>query len=323
MNSERPLLEWLGCRVLVTGGAGFIGTHLVERLVSCGAQVTIADVQPNWPSPLARLRDQITYKSFDLSASNAWKKLCPEDFACIFHLAGTSYVPDSVTDPAKDFDRTLKPFLNLLEHLRQASAITTRLLLMSSAAVYGNPGKLPMEEMDDTRPLSPYGVSKLAAENYARVYANLYGLQTASGRLFSCYGPRQYKLIIYDLLKRLRVNPTHLVLLGDGRQQRDFIYVEDVAKALMHLAQHSPLTGEIYNIASGQSYSTAELAQIVCQVLGCSPIIDYQGNLRPGEPDIWVASVERLRQAGFEASVSLFEGVQSTFRWLEQVDRRL
>ncbi len=307
---------WRGQTVLVTGAAGFIGSHLSARLVEHGATVTAIDAVPDWPDSLHTLQGRITYQSLDLLEDDFAARLKPEGYDCIFHLAGNGYVPASVAEPVRDFDRNLRVSLALLERLRQASATSTRVVFASSAAVYGTPRKLPMEESDQTEPLSPYGVSKLAGENYARVFARLYGLRTVSARVFSCYGPRQRKLVVYDLLQRLVTRPERLTLLGDGRQVRDFVYVADVAAAFMQMAHRAELVGETYNVASGRSHSIAELVETMCRLLNWSPSIEYSGQGRPGEPDIWEASIERLNRIGFHAATSLEDGLRETINWL-------
>src|SRR5690606_14091871 len=159
------------------------------------------------------VQDKIEWRQADL-ADLLRDGLCLHDFDYIFHLAANAYIPPSVEAPAYDFALNLHNTFTLLEALRQAPR-RPRLVNVSSAAVYGNPASLPIGEGDPTVPISPYGVSKLAAERYVAVFSQLYGLPASSVRLFSVYGPRQRKQVVYDLLCRLRQNPRCLEVLGD------------------------------------------------------------------------------------------------------------
>jgi UDP-glucose 4-epimerase len=307
---------WRERSVLVTGGAGFMGSHLVEELVRRGSRVTVVDIAEECPPYLREIEEKVSYHRYDLNHAHNWEDVAPERFTSVFHLAGNGYVPDSVSRPNDDFDQNLKLFFLLLERLRRAKATATRTVLVSSAAVYGVPVKLPMEEIDPTFPISPYGVSKLSSENYARVYARIYGLQTVVGRVSSCYGPRQKKMVIYDLIRKILQTPDDLELFGDGSQKRDFIYVQDVVNALLHLSQKSSVAGEVFNIASGCSHSIAEIVGKICRELDVKPRIRYKGFSRVGDPDIWIISAEKLTGSGFQVEMTLEEGLRRTIQWI-------
>ncbi len=180
------------------------------------------------------------------------------DHDVIFHLAANAYIPPSVEDPAFDYALNLDTTFRLLEVLRGA-AQPPRLVFTSSAAVYGDPQRLPIHESDPTVPISPYGVGKLAAERYVAVYSQLYGITASSVRLFSVYGPRQRKQVVYDLIDRLARDPARLEVIGDGTQERDFAFVDDVAAAIVLVGSDAPGRGEVYNVASGTSHSIAQL----------------------------------------------------------------
>lgn len=304
-----------GQPILVTGGAGFIGSHLTEALVRLGARVTVVDnlatgrldnLQPSAP--------QVKLVVGDVGNLLKLKRLDVTDFAYVFHLAGNPYIPPSVENPAYDFNENLLNTFTLLEALRTVQN-PPRLISASSAAVYGNPARLPIQEGDPTVPISPYGVSKLAGDRYLAVYSQLYGLPAVSMRFFSVYGPRQHKQVIFDLLRKLHDNPNALEVFGDGSQTRDFAYVEDVARALILAAERAPAQGEAYNVASGTMYTIAEVVAAICQVTGLSPQITYTGQVRPGDAEKWTVDLQRLHALGYEAQTSLLAGLTAVRDW--------
>lgn len=302
-------------RVLVTGGAGFIGSHLVEHLVAGGAQVTVIDnfctgrldyLQPVLP--------RIDLTIGDLGDVLRLGRVSLDDYERIFHLAANPYIPPSVDTPAFDFQANLYNTFLLLEALRCTSN-PPDLVNVSSAAVYGNPSRLPIRESDSTVPISPYGVSKLAAERYVTVYSQLYGIRATSLRLFSVYGPRQRKQVVYDLLRNLLASPERVEILGDGSQQRDFVYVLDVVQAMMLAATAAPGEGEVYNVASGTTHSIAELAQTWFAVCDLRPEISYTGKVRPGDAEKWVVDLSELKKLGFKPQTSLEAGLMAIRDW--------
>lgn len=301
--------------VLVTGGAGFIGSHLCEALVRRGAHVTVVDNLSNGTvQNLQRIGDQIDLYELDIRSSAFRDLLLAGDFEAIFHLAANAYVPPSIENPDYDFQTNLVATFQLLETLR-SSGLDSTLIVASSAAVYGNPSRIPISETDLTVPISPYGVSKLAVERYVSVYSQIYGLKAASLRLFSAYGPRQRKQIVYDFIKKISNNPSELMILGDGTQVRDLVYVEDIAQAALTVLENAPLEGEVYNVAGGRGYSTTAIAETMSNVMGLSPEFHYTGSIRPGDPEKWIACIDRIRKLGFCPRISLEEGMKRTIEW--------
>lgn len=298
--------------VLVTGGAGFIGSHLVEHLVARGAQVTVVDNLST--GRLEHLRTgspNVKLVVGDLGDVLRLNRIKLADYAFVFHLAANSYIPPSVANPAFDFHANLQNTFALLEALRQTPN-APGLVNVSSAAVYGNPVRLPIRETDPTIPIAPYGVSKLAGERYVAVYSQLYGIRAVSVRLFSIYGPRQRKQVVYDLFCKLRDNPKRLEILGNGSQARDFTYVLDVVQALVLAATVAPNHGEVYNVASGRTHTIAELVEACCRVAGLRPEIVYTGQIRPGDAEKWVVDIDLLKQLGFDPRTDLEAALTAT-----------
>ena len=303
--------------VLVTGGAGFIGSYLVEHLVTVGACVTVIDnLSTGRLDNLQAVLPQIELIIGDLGDLLRLKRVSLADYEYVFHLAANPYIPPSVENPAFDFQANLYNTFMLLEALRHIPGVP-RLINVSSAGVYGNPARLPIRETDPTVPISPYGVSKLAGERYVAVYSQIYGIRATSLRFFSVYGPRQRKQVVYDLLCKLRADPTRIEVLGDGSQARDFTYVLDVVQAMMLAATVAPGQGEVYNVASGTTHSIAELVAAWCDVCGLAPEVVYTGQVRPGDAEKWVVDITRLKQLGFEAHTSLETGLAAIRDWYD------
>lgn len=309
------MIDGAGSAVLVTGGAGFIGSHLVEHLVATGASVTVVDnLSTGSLEHLQTVLPKVKLVAGDLGDILRLKRVDLNDYACVFHLAANSYIPPSVANPAFDFHENLQNTFELLEGLRQ-STNAPRLVNVSSAAVYGNPVSLPIRETDPTVPIAPYGVSKLAGERYVGVYSQLYGIRAVTVRLFSIYGPRQRKQVVYDFFSKLRTSPGRLEILGDGSQARDFTYVSDVVQALVLVATRAPNRGEVYNVASGTTHTIAELVEACCEVCGLTPEIAYSGRVRPGDAEKWVVDITRLKELGFEPRANLEKGLAAIHDW--------
>jgi UDP-glucose 4-epimerase len=309
------MMTWKNKRVLVTGGAGFIGSHLTEQLVQRGAAVTVVDdLSSGTRSNLDHVSSAIQLKELDVRQLDWEHTLGVSSYDVIFHLAANAYVPPSVERPAWDFQLNLESTFRLIEALRLIKW-PGRLVYASSAAVYGEPQRMPIQELDLTIPISPYGVAKLSSERYIEVYCHLYGLRAASMRFFSVFGPRQRKQVVFDLIRKMIQNPLEVSIYGDGTQVRDFNYVEDTSRSMIIAAEKSPLQGEVYNVASGEECSIRELVELLCQILKINPRLVYSGSVRPGDPEKWSVDINRLVGLGYQPEVSLEEGLRRTVEW--------
>lgn len=307
---------WINQRVLVIGGAGFIGSTLVDRLVAEGANVTVIDqFITSTPGNLSHLQARINLLTLDMQDINWAQFLDRNTYEAIFHLAGNANVLYSVRNPSDDFKITLESSFRLIDALRE-NEYPGVLIYPSSGAVYGNPQKMPIADDCPVDPISPYGVAKLAIERYISVYSRLYGLRAASIRLFSAYGARQKKQVIYDLIQKIRKDPDELLIYGDGSQTRDFIHVEDIARAMMLIVEHGQLKGETYNGASGHESSIKEIAEMLCRIMQVKPHLKFSGSVRPGEPDRWSVNIQRLIELGFQPKITLEDGLMKTVEWV-------
>jgi len=301
--------------VLVTGGAGFIGSHLVERLVALGASVTALDHAPRVGlRNLEAVRDRIQYVDIDLVDARPVDLLTGVRPDFIFHLAAGAQVEASIEDPRRDLDRNAVATLNLLEAVRKASPESV-IVYTSSAVVYTGGERQPIKEEDPTGPTTPYGVSKLAAECYVSVYARIYRLRSAVLRLFSVYGPRLRKQIVFDLMRKLQANANSLVLQGDGTESRDLTFVADVVEALLTVAKRGALVGEAYNVATGRQVATRDIAECLARAMKHKPQIEFSGTSNAGDTKFWSADTAKLSSLGYAPSIDLEEGVRRTVAW--------
>jgi UDP-glucose 4-epimerase len=300
-----------GRHVLVTGGSGFLGGHLVPALVARGDAVTIFDRSGRAPC------DGVAVEAVDLLEVDVGDRLSEGRYDAVFHLAGNVEIPLSVEHPDVDFRLNARITVRLLEALRRASP-STRLLLASTAAVYGEALDGPCPESQTPVPVAPYGASKWVAECYAALYARRLGVPTARARIFSMYGPRLRKHVVFDLIEKVERRPERLEVLGDGRQVRDFTYVEDAVRALLCIADRAPHAGEAVNVASGVPVTIAELAAAVGRAAGTSPEIAFVGTEGLGRSRRWMADVSRLRELGHRPRVGLDEGLARTVEWYRE-----
>ena len=307
---------WTGKKVLVTGGSGFIGSGLINELNTRGALISVIDKAPLNAELLEVGATEISYFNIDILSDNLMKNIQENTYDYIFHLAGSASVQFSVERTYEDFEVNLRGTLNLLETLRTLGG-SRKLIFLSSAAVYGNPEKMPINEDDLTVPISPYGISKLAAERYLYVYSNIHGIKAISVRPFSVYGPGQKKQVIYDIIRKVKRDPKSLELFGSGKEARDFIYISDLVDALLLLAEKSKMTGEVYNAASGSSTRISLIAHEICDIMGVDPSITYRGSVRPGVPISWQADINRLRALGFNNHTEMKNGLTNTVKWFE------
>jgi UDP-glucose 4-epimerase len=248
-------------QALVTGGAGFIGSHLCRKLVEAGAQITVLDnLSTGSLNNLASIEDKITFIEGSVTDYATCLK-ATGGVAIVFHLAAFISVPQSFKDPLGCYETNITGTANLLEASRHHGV--EHLLLSSSSAVYGTTEGVCDEETP-CNPTSPYGFSKLMAEEYCRHYSSLFGLKTSCLRYFNVFGEGQspqgdYAAVLAKFRHQLK-NNLPMTIFGDGSQTRDFIPVEQVVEANMALAQ-LPGHGEAYNVASGASISLKELVQ--------------------------------------------------------------
>ncbi len=301
-------------RALVLGGSGFLGTHLIAAL-SAGSYETVnlARAAPYAGSPAEGARLVLSPVGIEI-VRHVINESAPD---IVFHLAGSSFVPPSVDDPHGDLDRNAGTLLHTLEAVRR-SECSPRVVYVSSAAVYGHGIRMPMAEDHPLEPVSPYGVAKLASEQYCAQYVRLHGLRTLSARPFSLYGPWQRKLVVHDLALRVLAGENPLVIAAPPDVVRDFVFARDAAHALIRLGETAPAEGEAYNLASGVGTSLADLSSAITGALDLPVEVRFTGTLRAGDPRRWIGSTSRAAALGAICDTPLADGVAATVEWLRQ-----
>jgi UDP-glucose 4-epimerase len=296
--------------ILITGVAGFIGRYVARYFSELGWSVIGVDTSAPENVPMASLAAYFALRLPDPSLNELLQKYQPS--VCV-HCAGRASVNLSMTEPTPDFYANTVATYEVLNALR-LSAPNCRFIYLSSAAVYGNPHSLPVSETQIPAPVSPYGFHKLQSEMLCQEFSQVYGLQTASVRIFSAYGPGLRRQVVWDICQKVIVQKA-LHLQGTGQESRDFIHALDIAKAFRVIACDAPMQGEVYNLASGREVAVRELAIMVLDALesNCSP--QFDGVLSPGIPLNWQADISALEKLGFTTSVSLERGVKTFANW--------
>jgi nucleoside-diphosphate-sugar epimerase len=316
--------EGLSGRAVVTGGAGFIGSNLTARLVATGLRVTVLDnLVTGKLSNLESLMPEISFVEGDITI--------PEDCAraidgadYVWHLAALGSVPRSVKDPAASNLANVVGTLNVLNAARLAGA--KRVVFASSSSVYGKDAELPQRPSAKPRPASPYAVTKLAGEEYMRVFWQCYGLETVSLRYFNVFGPHQdpysdYAAVIPSFTSRLLSGKPGLIQ-GDGEQSRDFTFISDCVQATARAMAAPAAPGNVYNVACGRQASVNELYRAICEILKTDIPPEYtaerEGDIRQSLADI----ADTTRDLGFEPEFTLAEGLAEALPWyIEQCSK--
>ena len=308
-------------RCMVTGGAGFIGSHLCRRLVAEGHDVRVLDnLSSGRRENLAEIQDVIEFVDGDLCDEALLAEVI-QGVDCVLHHAAVASVQTSVERPLFEQEINAVGTLRLLEAARRVEV--RRVVFAASAAAYGNNPQVPKREEMPPEPESPYAISKIMGEYYARVYTQIYGLEVVCLRYFNVFGPRQdpsspYSGVISIFAERM-LQGTAPTVAGDGLQSRDFVYVDDVVEANMRALTKSGIAGRVCNIGSGRSVSILELVSVLNEVMGTAlePVF---GPVRPGDVRVSLADISRAREElGYEPMVSLREGLKRTLKWMESL----
>lgn len=291
-----------GKSVLVTGGSGFIGGHLVETLSADNEVAVLDTVAGDHPNGVTGIEGDIREEA-TVEAAVAGADV-------VFHEAALVSVADSVERPTESHAINATGTLNVLEAARKHDA---RAVIASSAAVYGDPEETPIDERQRLEPTSPYGLDKLASDHYARLYADLYGLDTVALRYFNVYGPGQtggdYAGVISVFLRQAR-NGEPMTVHGDGTQTRDFVHVDDIVRANL-LAADTDSVGRAYNVGTGDSITIRKLAERIRDTVGSDSEIVHT-DPRDGDIQHSCADIDRARSAlGYEPTVDLEAGLRT------------
>ncbi len=309
-------------RVLVTGGAGFIGSHLVDRLVEEGCRVVVVD---NLSS--GRLENierhlkagSIEFYKVDLKNREEFESAVT-DIDAVFHLAANPEVRVSTTDPEVHFKENIVATFNVLEVVRRRDIKS--LVFASSSSVYGEPGVIPVNEEAPIKPVSVYGASKAACENLAHAYSMLYGINSVILRYANIVGPRLRHGVIYDFLLKLSKNKNVLEVLGDGTQVRSYLYIEDAIDATLVAWRKAPSGFSVYNVGNEDWITVNDVVDIVLSELGLRDLtrVVYRPVLHgigwPGDVKKIALDISKLKTLGWKPKMRSREAVVKTVRCL-------
>ncbi len=298
-------------RILVTGGAGFIGSHLTERLLADGAAVTVVDDLSNGDRD--RIPDGADFLEADLTDPDALDGHL-EDIDLVFHLAASKHVD---TDrPHGQFDDNTRMTRNILEAM--ADADVTEIAYTSSSTVYGEAPRPTPEDYAPLEPISAYGASKLADEGLLSARAHSHDLTVWNFRFANVVGPRLRGAVIPDFIEKLSDDPETLTILGNGRQEKSYLHIEDCLDAMCHVVEHADDAMNTYNLGTRTTTSVDRIAAIVADELGVDPEHEYTGGERGWTGDVpkMRLSIEKLAALGWEPRRSSDEAVRQSTREL-------
>lgn len=307
-------------KYLITGGAGFIGSNLVEELMNRKVQVIVVDdlsmgkyenISPYIGKGVTFYHKSITDFEF---MTNLLKK---EKFDFIVLLGAVASVADSIKRPSQTHQINLEANLNIFETIRKYKLPLKKLLFASSAAVYGNDPELPKKETSPIDPLTPYAIDKFASERYAINYGKLYGIPTVATRFFNVYGPKQNPASPYSgvlsLIHNSLLNNTEFTVFGDGKQTRDFTYVKDVVSALLLLLSDQNALLDVYNVATGHKTTLNEDIEAFEKAMGKKLKLKYS-EARSGDIKHSYADISKLSSLGFKPNYSIQQGISEYVR---------
>ena len=315
-------MPWDGRRVLVTGGDGFIGSHLVERLLELGARVSVV-VRPRSVTGtvgfelrnLGSVQDRLqAIVAADIAGADAVDRICELEPAVIFHLAADAYVERSFGHPQEVLRTNLGGTMTVLQAARRSAGIE-RVVATSSSEVYGPAQTEAIAEDHPLEPTSPYAASKVAADRMALAYHRTYGTAVAVIRPFNTYGPRH----VYDVIPkfiRAALRGDTLEVYGTGAQSRDFTYVDDMVEAFLHMGTHPDAVGRVVNFGSGSATTIGDLARMVLDAAGSNaPVVHRRG--RKAEVDRLCCDHRLATELfGWTPKVSLRDGLRRNVEWM-------
>jgi len=305
---------------LVTGGAGFIGSHIVHRLVADGQKVRVLDnFSTGKRANLAAVSKDVDVVEGDLRSADDCRKAC-KGVEIIFHEGALPSVPKSVADPQSSHDCNINGTFNVLMAARDCGC--RRVVYAGSSSAYGDQAESPKRESMRPAPLSPYAVNKLVGEYYLRAFHECYGLETISLRYFNVFGPRQdpksqYAAAIPAFVSAI-LNDKPPTIYGDGEQTRDFTYIDNVVHGNMLAAKAPKLSGEVINVACSESVTVNHAIELINKLLGKN-VKPIHTDIRPGDIKHSLADISLARKIiGFEPVVKFDEGLRRAIEWYRE-----
>jgi UDP-glucose 4-epimerase len=297
--------------VLILGSEGFIGRYLVRHYIGQNCNVTGCD-------QLVSGNNSYTFHKLSLLNSDLDRLFSTGSFDICIDAAGSGNVGFSLSNPLEDFEANMFAVARVLDNIRKYNP-SCIFLQISSAAVYGNPAKLPVQETDSVNPLSPYGWHKLMSEMLCKEYTQVFGLKTVIVRPFSVYGPGLKKQLMWEVHQKYLQGQGTIELWGSGEETRDFIYITDLVAALDIIIKKGRHSADIYNISSGREMSILDISTLLISHFHEPPKVKFNQQTRPGDPLHWRADIGKLMNLGFAPAVVPEEGIRQMATWLNSL----
>ncbi len=307
-------------KVVITGGAGFIGSHIAEE-VAKEYEVVIIDNLDDYYSPDLKRRNlklllanpNVRFIEGDITDSDLLRRVIDSDVEFVFHEAAQAGVRISVEDPFKPNNVNVLGTLNVLKASLDAGV--KRVINASSSSVYGKVQYLPFDEAHPTMPVSPYGVSKLAAEHYCRVFYEVYGLPTVSLRYFTVYGPRMRPDLAISIFTRKMLANELITVFGDGEQTRDFTYIDDIVRVNRGLLETGDADGYAMNVGGGHRITVNDLIAHLREITGSASEIEYSDKQK-GDAEHTLADTALARElVGYRPETTIEDGLKKFVAW--------
>jgi UDP-glucose 4-epimerase len=301
-------------KAIVSGGAGFIGSHLVDELIKEGHEVMVIDNLVS--GSMEFLPKEATIIKKDITTDDIAPEIKGAD--SFFHFAADPDVRSSAHNPAQSFKHNVVGTFNVLEACRAADV--KKFIFASTSTVYGDAQIIPTPETHDTKPISNYGASKLACESYVASYAHSYGLQSTVLRFANIFGPRSNHGVMHDFYHKLKKDPTKLEILGDGLQEKSYLYISDTISAIMFAFKKQQNLYDVFNVGSKEKRTVNEIAGLVSKTGNWKPETAYTGTPRGwiGDVRLMQLDVSKLEQLGWQPKVSFEDGVKRYVEWLKR-----
>lgn len=294
-------------KVLIIGSKGFIGSHCVSYF---------SRQEDVWECDVVTDYDNDNYFIVDATQADYTQCFKDQTYDLCINCSGAASVPDSVKHPQRDFALNVANVYKMLDAIRTHNP-TCKFINLGSAAVYGNPDELPVKESQTVHPVSPYGHHKLMAESICQEFYQFFDIATCSVRIFSAFGPGLKKQLFWDLYKK-SLHAEEVVLYGTGNETRDFIYVEDLVRALEGIYLNGSFQGDAINIGRGIETPISEAVAAFYKSLGFKGKVIFIGENRVGDPLHWVADISKIRAMNVHPEEDLTSGLRKYVAWLEE-----
>ncbi len=305
-------------KAVITGGAGFIGSRLAEELLKQQYDILIIDNLISGSKE--NIPKSAKFVKKDIVKDDIANEL--EDADVIFHFAADPDVRSSAEKPEKSFNQNVVGTFNVLEACRKNDI--ERVVFASTSTVYGESETIPTPETMPCEPISNYGASKLACESYVSSYSHSYGIKSTVLRYANIYGPPSTHGVIFDFYKKLKTNPRKLEILGNGKQEKSYLFIDDCISGTMIAFQKQKKEYDVFNIGSEIKHTVDEIAEQVCKNIGISPIFEYTGGERGwvGDVKLMLLDISKLKDIGWKERTTFEQGVKEYISWLKKGEKK-